>query len=380
MLYDALGYYKILEVDVLADDQTIKLNYRDKAKQWHPDHNKSDDALDMFQKISVAYDILKDNKTRTIYDMLSIIYTQKDFPDFQTLKIYKDHKGIETPFLRVLRLYKYTKQGFKLEKPIVSYDGAIDIINKITTENWIKGWIKPNENFKIIKYNRENLNKNIEDNFKMFVHNAVAYFKEDKKDKAYICAVEALSYANNEQKQKILNFLYTLPQIQYTPKNWNYEYLKQIQMKIPKFIISVFVLIVICVSFFIFNQKFSLFKEKDDKINYYQEVVFNNGNETVDDMILSKIFNIPVDYDDDTMLFHITSVTNIMHGPSENFDILYKSSKNQTVRVTGYTPDKQWYRVLLDDGNMGFVKKRFIKKGIGNTIPNKSKIIKNTER
>ena len=380
MLYDALGYYKILEVDVLADDQTIKLNYRDKAKQWHPDHNKSDDALDMFQKISVAYDILKDNKTRTIYDMLSIIYTQKDFPDFQTLKIYKDHKGIETPFLRVLRLYKYTKQGFKLEKPIVSYDGAIDLINKITTENWIKGWIKPNENFKIIKYNRENLNKNIEDNFKMFVHNAVAYFKEDKKDKAYICAVEALSYANNEQKQKILNFLYTLPQIQYTPKNWNYEYLKQIQMKIPKFIISVFVLIVICVSFFIFNQKFSLFKEKDDKINYYQEVVFNNGNETVDDMILSKIFNIPVDYDDDTMLFHITSVTNIMHGPSENFDILYKSSKNQTVRVTGYTPDKQWYRVLLDDGNMGFVKKRFIKKGIGNTIPNKSKIIKNTER
>lgn len=380
MLYDALGYYKILEVDVLADDQTIKLNYRDKAKQWHPDHNKSDDALDMFQKISVAYDILKDHKTRTIYDMLSIIYTQKDFPDFQTLKIYKDHKGIETPFLRVLRLYKYTKQGFKLEKPIVSYDGAIDIINKITTENWIKGWIKPNENFKIIKYNRENLNKNIEDNFKMFVHNAVAYFKEDKKDKAYICAVEALSYANNEQKQKILNFLHTLPQIQYTPKNWNYEYLKQIQMKIPKFIISVFVLIVICVSFFIFNQKFSLFKEKDDKINYYQEVVFNNGNETVDDMILSKIFNIPVDYDDDTMLFHITSVTNIMHGPSENFDILYKSSKNQTVRVTGYTPDKQWYRVLLDDGNMGFVKKRFIKKGIGNTIPNKSKIIKNTER
>ena len=220
----------------------------------------------------------------------------------------------------------------------------------------------------------------MEDNFKMFVHNAVAYFKEDKKDKAYICPGEALSYANNEQKQKILNFLYTLPQIQYTPKNWNYEYLKQIQMKIPKFIISVFVLIVICVSFFIFNQKFSLFKEKDDKINYYQEVVFNNGNETVDDMILSKIFNIPVDYDDDTMLFHITSVTNIMHGPSENFDILYKSSKNQTVRVTGYTADKQWYRVLLDDGNMGFVKKRFIKKGIGNTIPNKSKIIKNTER
>ena len=82
MIYDALGYYKILEVDVLADDKTIKIKYRDKAKQWHPDHNESENALEIFQKISVAYDILKDNKTRTMYDMLSMVYTQKEFPDF----------------------------------------------------------------------------------------------------------------------------------------------------------------------------------------------------------------------------------------------------------------------------------------------------------
>ena len=132
MIYDALGYYKILEVDVLADDKTIKIKYRDKAKQWHPDHNESENALEIFQKISVAYDILKDNKTRTMYDMLSMVYTQKEFPDFQTLKIYKDNEGKENPFLRVLRLYKYTKKGFKMEKPVVSYNDAIDVINKIT--------------------------------------------------------------------------------------------------------------------------------------------------------------------------------------------------------------------------------------------------------
>ena len=380
MIYDALGYYKILEVDVLADDKTIKIKYRDKAKQWHPDHNESENALEIFQKISVAYDILKDNKTRTMYDMLSMVYTQKEFPDFQTLKIYKDNEGKENPFLRVLRLYKYTKKGFKMEKPVVSYNDAIDVINKITKENWLKGWVKPKENLKALKYNKDNLNKNAEDNFKMLINNAVAYFKEDKKDKSYISARESLLYANEEQKQKVLNFLYTLPQIQYTERLWNYEYLKQIQTKTLKLLISVFISIMICVGLFIFNKTYSFFEEKNDKITYYQEVVFNNGDETVDDMILSKIFNIPVDYEDDTMLFHITSVTNIMHGPSENFDILQKSEKNQTVRLTGYTPDKQWYRVLIDDGNMGFVKKKYLKKGIGNMIPEKSKIIKRNER
>ena len=177
MIYDALGYYKILEVDVLADDKTIKIKYRDKAKQWHPDHNESENALEIFQKISVAYDILKDNKTRTMYDMLSMVYTQKEFPDFQTLKIYKDNEGKENPFLRVLRLYKYTKKGFKMEKPVVSYNDAIDVINKITKENWLKGWVKPKENLKALKYNKDNLNKNAEDNFKMLIHRFVVSCK-----------------------------------------------------------------------------------------------------------------------------------------------------------------------------------------------------------
>lgn len=381
MSYDALGYYKILEVDVLADDKTIKQNYRDKAKQWHPDHNESDNALEIFQKISVAYDILKDSKTRTMYDILSMIYTQKDFPDFQTLKIYKNNSGKENPFLRVLSLYKYTKKGFKLEKPVVSFEDAIDIINQTTKENWIKGWKKPKENLKVLKYNKESLNKNREDNFKMLVHNAVAYFKEDKLDKAYISAKESLLYAaNEEQKNKVFSFLYTLPQVQYKTQNWDYDYLRRIQLKIPKFLIGCCVVFLMFTGLFIFNKISPFLQEKNDKINYYQEVVFNNGNETVDDMVLSKIFNIPIDYEDDKMLFHITSVTDIMHGPSENFDVLQESSENQTVRVTGYTPDKSWYRVLLDDGNMGFVKRKYIKRGIGNAIPEKSKIIKKIER
>ena len=96
-------------------------------------------------------------------------------------------------------------------------------------------------------------------------------------------------------------------------------------------------------------------------------------------LVLPTVFNIPVDYDD-KMIFHITSSVNIMHGPADDFDVLVKSVKNQTVRITGYTPDKEWYRVMIDDGNMGFVRKKYLKKGVGNQIPEKSKIIKRDER
>ena len=62
MVFDPLGYYKILDADYNTDDSILKLNYREKAKFWHPDHNKSENALEEFQKISLAYDILHDKK------------------------------------------------------------------------------------------------------------------------------------------------------------------------------------------------------------------------------------------------------------------------------------------------------------------------------
>ena len=77
MQKDALGYYAVLEVDYNADDHTIKNAYREKAKFWHPDHNESENALENFQKISVAYDVLKDVKNRAMYDVLSLVYKKE---------------------------------------------------------------------------------------------------------------------------------------------------------------------------------------------------------------------------------------------------------------------------------------------------------------
>ena len=85
--YDPKGYYAALGVSFDADEHMIKINYRDKAKFWHPDHNTSEEALENFQKLSVAYDIVKDDVSRLTYDLLAQAYPAETLPDMCCLKI-----------------------------------------------------------------------------------------------------------------------------------------------------------------------------------------------------------------------------------------------------------------------------------------------------
>lgn len=51
----------ILGVPYNADKYQIKLAYRQKAKEYHPDLNKSPNATEMFQRINNAYEFLNDD-------------------------------------------------------------------------------------------------------------------------------------------------------------------------------------------------------------------------------------------------------------------------------------------------------------------------------
>ena len=101
--YDAMGYYEVLEVGIDASDALIKKQYYAQAKYWHPDHNENPKSLEIFQKISVAYEILSDEKKRLKYDLLSLIYNEHNFPEFSDLKIYKNQAGKDDVALRVLK-------------------------------------------------------------------------------------------------------------------------------------------------------------------------------------------------------------------------------------------------------------------------------------
>lgn len=61
-------YYEILGVERKAGDNDIKKAFRNLARQYHPDVNKSPDAETKFKEINEAYQILSDPQKRRAYD------------------------------------------------------------------------------------------------------------------------------------------------------------------------------------------------------------------------------------------------------------------------------------------------------------------------
>ena len=65
-----------------------------------------------------------------------------------------------------------------------------------------------------------------------------------------------------------------------------------------------------------------------------------------------------------------------MHGADKSFDVYKIVEKGATVRITGYTADQKWLRVMFDNGEMAFIEANKLEQGIGNKIPLWSKIYK----
>ncbi len=61
-------YYEVLGVARSASDEKIKRAFRKLAFQYHPDHNRDDEAADRFKEINEAYEVLSDHERRETYD------------------------------------------------------------------------------------------------------------------------------------------------------------------------------------------------------------------------------------------------------------------------------------------------------------------------
>ena len=61
-------YYEILKVSRNANEREIKASFRKLARQYHPDVNKEPGALEKFQEIAKAYEILADASKREQYN------------------------------------------------------------------------------------------------------------------------------------------------------------------------------------------------------------------------------------------------------------------------------------------------------------------------
>ncbi len=63
-----IDYYKVLNISENATLEEIKKAFRELAKEYHPDKNKSSDASVKFREVFEAYEILKDKITKDIFD------------------------------------------------------------------------------------------------------------------------------------------------------------------------------------------------------------------------------------------------------------------------------------------------------------------------
>ncbi|ESN96528.1 hypothetical protein HELRODRAFT_138461, partial [Helobdella robusta] len=63
-----LDPYVVLGLGSKATEDQIKKAYRDMAKKYHPDKNKSKGAEEKFKEIGAAYDILKDPIKKKAHD------------------------------------------------------------------------------------------------------------------------------------------------------------------------------------------------------------------------------------------------------------------------------------------------------------------------
>ena len=61
-------YYEVLGVSKDASEDEIKSAFRKKAKEFHPDINKSPDAPEKFKEAQEAYACLSDPDNRKKYD------------------------------------------------------------------------------------------------------------------------------------------------------------------------------------------------------------------------------------------------------------------------------------------------------------------------
>ncbi len=377
---DSAGYYKVLNLTSNATADEIKQNYRELAKKWHPDYNKSEEAIEIFQKISVAHDILSDDKKRLTYDLACIAHGAENFPDIFSLKVYTNQHGQEDVSVREVDIEE--QQGWiigdkkKKKRLICSEKEAEKEYLKSSVKNWLLGWWTLKgfvENIRIIRSNIKTVGGKKEENLQLLVHNALAYDQEGKAQKARTCAFLAQAYADADDKNLIDKFIKQLPQTQeISVQPWNENRLKLVQFVFP------FMMLILIAGGIIIKRTDILegyYLMKGDEIDYYQQVRMQGGS-SVDDMVVAKILNINSDLGSTKMLYHVKSgySANVMYGPSDDFDKIMILANEATVRVTGISPDNAWYRIMLDNGDMGFIRTEFLEKGIGAEIPEDSKI------
>ena len=376
--YDALKYYEILSVSPDASLGEIKRQYYKNAKSWHPDHNDSPQAQKMFQHLSTAYGVLQNQHSRLVYDILSSVYNAQDFPALGSLKIYKNQHEKDDKALRVLKQQHISCGKASETKDICNIYEATGLVLSTSIKNWLKGWWGKNgiHNTKsALLNNMKAVYAEDSDNLKLMVHNAIAYEQEKNPEMAWIYTMQAdrMLPDNSRLKEKLRQFAESLnfhPASTVTIPYWNAELLKKQQLLFP---LGILIVIGVLAVGLLVRSGVLVPQSKFD--SYYEERIIN-GIAVPSDTIVKRIIRTDSRPNDKRYLKNFTRSCNIYHGPDERYSRMLTAKYKQTVRVSGYTKDEQWYQIVIDNGEMGYVRAACLQDGMGNPVPLGSKVYK----
>ena len=87
-----MNYYELLGVNETATEEEIKRAYKREMKKWHPDINKTEEAVSMSTKINEAKDILLDEVKRKAYDESLKTKESNTYEKYSNVKNDKNRK------------------------------------------------------------------------------------------------------------------------------------------------------------------------------------------------------------------------------------------------------------------------------------------------
>jgi curved DNA-binding protein CbpA len=166
-----MNLYEILEINENASEKEIKKAYHKLSLQYHPDKNKDNRAIEKYQNIRTAYDILIDSKTRIEYCKMNLIQQNNFVTMLQ--KIFNNEILIEE--VKHFGISFDKKDWQYLEE---NYKGLFDALNFKELINFFKNGKFPKKKIdSTITETDESISEFNENNYESFHYLPVYYQK-----------------------------------------------------------------------------------------------------------------------------------------------------------------------------------------------------------
>lgn len=126
-----MNYYELLGVNEDASKEEIKSAYKAQMKKWHPDINKSSNAVLMSTKINEAKEVLLDDIKRKDYDEYLKNKIEENYNRYtQNKNQTKEEKKQKEDDDRKVTKWQYLKDWIKYadQKPIKKLLGLIGVL------------------------------------------------------------------------------------------------------------------------------------------------------------------------------------------------------------------------------------------------------------